>query len=128
MNDVKGFLTYAKSHFTYDNKYNHTLVISSGQFVNDTLKVIKDFGENAMNVKVLIFTMSLDMNKPIMNNNRETVISVNFKIPEMMFAMNEYLNYTKIPYKPGVTFADHEDAKGNLSLSAAMEFNTFSDS
>ncbi len=72
--------------------------------------------------------MSLDMNKPIMYNNKEIVISVSFKIPEMMFAMNEYLNYTKLPFQPGVTFADHEDAKGNLSLKAAMEFNTFSDS
>jgi len=62
------------------------------------MKVIKDFGETAINCKILIFTFSLDMNMPTMKRNPETIICVNSYITGIMFGMNDYLNYTKVVF------------------------------
>ena len=37
MENIPSFVAYAKTNFTFDNKHNHTLVITGGQFVNDAI-------------------------------------------------------------------------------------------
>lgn len=63
------------------------------------------------------------MNMPLMKRNPDTVIAVNSYINGLIIAMNDYLKYTKIEFKKGQTFTDHEDYKNNEFLKSAIEFN-----
>ena len=96
-----------------ENRNRHTLILTGGMFVNDAVKVIKEFGESGLNAKILIFTFSIDMNKPAMTMNPEIVLCVNSFITGIMFEMNKYLNFTELEFKQGVTFKDHENSKSN---------------
>jgi len=99
------------------------LILTGGQFVNDAIKVIKDFGENALKAKILIFTFSIDMNRPAMTLHPEIVLCVNSFITGIMFEMNKYLNFTEVEFKNGRTFKDYANSRNEPMVKNAIDFN-----
>ena len=87
---------YAKEHFTFENKDDITFIVTCGQYANEVVKMVQQYGQNAINVKVMIFTKCLKLNKQLMEKKPEIVLAVGYYIFEIMQAINEYLKMTRV--------------------------------
>ena len=102
MDNAEKFQDYVKIHVVpYVDRGGTTLVITGGQFVNDVIKIIQELGEPGNNIKILIFTLSLEMNKPLQQKFPDIIIQVGSFIGELFNAINNYLKQTKVKFRSG---------------------------
>ena len=77
----------------------HIIVMTGGQFANDAIDHIRNLGRPGWNIKVIIFTKSIEMNMPYMSKEPGIVKFVGYQIQQLMQGINDYLKYAKTNYR-----------------------------
>lgn len=92
------------------------MIISSGPQASQIIEVLKTFGSLAENARILVFTMSLKMNMPLLEQEPNLVISVVSTIVELQAKINLVLKMFKTDFDPNEQFADNENLKNDQTL------------
>ena len=67
--------------------------------------------------------MSLKMNMPLMESERDIIIGVVSTVYELQVKINEILKYLKVEHTPGETFEDLCDVKSDEHIKIALQFS-----